>query len=175
MGLLLSFFLMAAVQTTPIPEIELPLVAEGPIVEEARIYDIPLSEELQTYTFELCQEKNVDYEMVLALMKVESDYNASLVSQTNDYGIMQINRVNHKWLREQLGITDFLDPRQNILCGVTMLGNLRAKYEENHKILMAYNMGEGGARTKWLQNVYTSHYSRKVMAVREELVERKKD
>lgn len=169
MGILLSLFLMAAVQTAPMPNIELPSM------ETVRVYDIPLSEELQAYTFELCQEKNVDYEMVLALMKVESNFNPNLVSQTNDYGIMQINAVNHGWLREQLGITDFLDAKQSILSGVTMMGNLRAKYDEPHKILMAYNMGEGGARTKWQQNVYTSRYSRKVMAVREELVERKKD
>lgn len=146
-----------------------PAMAEE--IETVRVYEIPLSEDLQEYTFGLCQEKKLDYEMVLALMKVESNYNPKLISKTNDYGIMQINRVNHKWLREQLGITDFLDPKQSILCGVTMLGNLRTKYDEPHKILMAYNFGEGGARKHWRNNVFTSRYSRKVMAIREEIIE----
>ena len=75
-----------------------------------RIYDIPLSEELQVFTFNLCEEYGADYEMVLAIMDKESDYTASAISKCSDYGIMQINKINHKWLTEELEVTDFLDP-----------------------------------------------------------------
>ena len=84
----------------------------------APIYDIPISPELQEYTYNRCQElglvsPGVDYQTVLALMSKESGYTEDAVSGTGDYGIMQINTVNHEWLREELGITDFLDAEQS--------------------------------------------------------------
>src|SRR5690606_9641498 len=102
-------------------------------------YDIPLSKELQEYTYKKCQESMVPYELVLAIMKVESNYKSDLISRTNDYGLMQINKVNHGWLKKKLGVTDFLDPKQSIDCGVYMLKELFDKYSDEHKVLMAYN------------------------------------
>lgn len=137
----------------------------------ARIYDIPLTEELQEYTFTICEEYGVDYEMVLALMNRESEYKAGVISKTGDYGIMQINKVNHEWLREKLGITDFLDPEQSILSGVYMLSDLTRKYEDPHRILMAYNMGERGARDYVSRGNTSSSYSRYIIQRRAELLE----
>lgn len=136
-----------------------------------RIYDIPLTEELQTFTFYLCEDYGADYEMVLALMDRESDYTASAISKTNDYGIMQINKVNHEWLTEELGITDFLDPEQNIRCGVYILAELGEKYEDPHRVLMAYNMGERGARDYVSRGNTSSSYSRYIIQRRAELLE----
>jgi len=137
----------------------------------ARIYDIPLTEELQEYTFTLCEEYGVDYEMVLALMNRESEYKAGVISKTGDYGIMQINKVNHEWLREKLGITDFLDPEQNIRCGIYMLADLMKKYDDPHRVLMAYNMGERGAREYVAKGNTSSAYSRYIMQLRDKLLQ----
>jgi hypothetical protein len=150
---------------SPIPEPELEEEPEPQI----RIYDIPLSQELQEYTFRLCEEYGLDYEMVLALMDQESDYREKVISKTNDYGIMQINKVNHEWLKEELGIEDFLEAEQNILAGIRMLAGLAAKYEDPHLVLMAYNCGENGAKKLWKQGKTTSQYSRSIMARAEEL------
>lgn len=136
-----------------------------------RIYDIPLTEELQTFTSYLCEDYGADYEMVLALMDRESDYTASAISKTNDYGIMQINRINHEWLTEELGITDFLDPEQNIRCGVYMLADLAEKYDDPHRVLMAYNMGESGARNYAAKGNTSSAYSRYIMEQRDKLLQ----
>ena len=136
-----------------------------------RIYDIPLTEELQTFTFYLCEDYGADYEMVLALMDRESDYTASAISKTNDYGIMQINKVNHEWLTEELGITDFLDPEQNIRCGIYMLADLMKKYDDPHRVLMAYNMGERGAREYVAKGNTSSAYSRYIMQLRDKLLQ----
>lgn len=138
---------------------------------EVRIYNIPLDEELQEYTFYLCKENNLDYEMVLAMMDQESDYQEKVISKTNDYGIMQINQVNHEWLEEELGIDDFLDAEQNILAGIRILAELTEKYEDPHRVLMAYNCGETGAKRLWKQGKTTSEYSRSIMARAEELRE----
>ena len=142
----------------------------------APIYDIPLSPELQEYTYNRCQElglvsPGVDYQTVLALMSKESGYTEDAVSGTGDYGIMQINTVNHEWLREELGITDFLDAEQSIDAGTEMLARLSERYDDPHKVLMAYNMGEGGAAKLWAQGITSSEYSRDIMARRAEIIE----
>lgn len=152
---------------TPEPEPE-PEPVEDP-EPQVRIYDIPLSPELQEYTFRLCEENGLDYEMVLALMDQESDYREDIISKTNDYGIMQINEVNHEWLKEELGIDDFLEAKQNIRAGIRILAELTAKYEDPHLVLMAYNCGESGAKRLWKQGKTTSEYSRSIMARAEEL------
>lgn len=136
------------------------------------IYDIPLSEELQEYTYDLCQEYGVDYELVLAMMEYESSYRVEVISKTNDYGLMQINTCNHRWLKEELGIEDFLDAKQNILAGVYILSQLTARCgEDTNKVLMSYNFGEPDASGLWDQGIYSSKYSRGVISRAEELKE----
>lgn len=171
-------------QESVIVESDLPLVKtilhEEPETEPepeptAPIYDIPLSPELQEYTYNRCQElglvsPGVDYQTVLALMSKESSYTADVVSGTGDYGIMQINAVNHEWLREELGITDFLDAKQSIDAGTEMLARFSKKYADPNKVLMAYNMGEGGAAKLWTQGVTSSEYSRDIMDRRIEIL-----
>jgi hypothetical protein len=139
----------------------------------APIYDIALSDELQIYTYDLCQEYDVDYETVLAVMYIESRYQPEVVSRTHDYGLMQINKYNHKWLSEALGFTytttdelrqNFLDPYNNILAGVYMLSESAGKYSDVHRMLMVYNLGPGGAKNLWNQGIYSTQYSRAVVA-----------
>ena len=131
---------------------------------EVPYYDIKLSQELQLYTYTKCVDLGIaeDYELVLAMMWQESSYRPNLVSKTNDYGLMQINKVNHSWLSEELGITDFLDPYQSIDAGTHIIASLLLKYEDSHKALMAYNYGEAGARSHWNRGTYTSSYSREI-------------
>ncbi len=149
-----------------------PTPTEAPEPEPAaKIYDIPLNEELQTYTFNLCKENDLDYETILAMMDQESDYREKVISKTNDYGIMQINKVNHEWLKEELGIEDFLDAEQNILAAIRILSELTEKYKDPHQVLMAYNCGEAGAKKLWKQGKTTSEYSREIIARAEELRE----
>lgn len=143
----------------------------APAEPAATIYDIPLSEELQEFTFNRCRDAGLDYELVLALMGHESSYQATATSATNDYGIMQINQCNHAWLTEALGITDFLDAEQNITAGTEILARLAERYNDPHQLLMAYNMGEAGAKKLWTKGIYTSKYSREIMACRAEIME----
>lgn len=158
---------IAVIQITTAPT-ETPTPEPEPAT---KIYDIPLDEALQEYTFNLCEENNLDYELILAIMDQESDYREKVISKTNDYGIMQINKINHGWLEEELGIDDFLDAEQNILAGIRILTELTEKYEDPHQVLMAYNCGENGAKRLWNQGKTTSEYSRSIMARAEELRE----
>lgn len=134
------------------------------VAENAPYYDIKLSQELQLYTYTKCADLGIaeDYELVLAMMWQESNYTPDLISKTNDYGLMQINICNHKWLSEELGLTDFLDPYQSIDAGTHIIASLLLKYDDPHKALMAYNYGEAGARSHWNRGNYTSSYSRSI-------------
>ena len=136
---------------------------------EPTYYDIPLSKDLQLYTYNKCVEYGIPehYELVLAMMWQESNYTADLISSTDDYGIMQINSCNHSWLVDLLGPTNFLDASDNINAGVYVISKLLIKYGDEHKALMAYNMGEHGASLNWQAGNYTSNYSRGVVAKRE--------
>lgn len=136
---------------------------------EPTYYNIPLSKDLQLYTYNKCIEYGIldHYELVLAMMWQESNYTADLISKTDDYGIMQINSCNHSWLVDLLGPTDFLDASDNINAGVYVISKLLIKYGDEHKALMAYNMGEHGASLNWQAGNYTSNYSRDVVAKRE--------
>lgn len=143
-------------------------------MDELPLYDVPMPDELQAYLYRVCEEDRVPYELAIALIGNESDYRPDVISKTNDYGLMQVNRCNHEWLSEELGVEDFLDPEENIRAGVYILSGLFEKYEDPHMVLMAYNMGEGGAKKQWDKGVYQSEYSRRVIGRLDEL-QRKED
>ena len=124
--------------------------------------------ELQEFTYYLCEAYYIDFEFAMALMYTESSFRADVVSGTNDYGLMQINKCNHEELSSALGITDFNEPYQNIRAGLYILRRLFEKYDEPALVCMAYNMGEYGASTLWDKGVYETSYSRKVLAKADE-------
>lgn len=127
-----------------------------------------LSDELQEFTYYLCEAYYIDFDFAMAVMCTESSFNADIVSVTDDYGLMQINKCNHTELKEALGITDFTEPYQNIRAGLYILRRLFEKYDEPSMVCMAYNMGEYGASVLWDNGVYETSYSQKVLAKAEE-------
>lgn len=134
------------------------------------IYDIPLSKELQEYVYKTSSEYNIEYELMLSVMWVETGgkFKYDLVSETKDYGLMQINKVNHKWL-SNAGLKNMLDPYENIRAGAIILGDLIERYGNSHKALMAYNFGEGGMKRVVRNGHSSSRYSRRVFEVKETL------
>lgn len=162
--------------TTPLASPVDPIETIEPVVtpleerpnEEIEYLDIPLSHELQDYIRDLCNSYDVPFELVIALIDVESSFCPNIVSRTNDYGYMQINIHNHEWLSEELGITDFLDPKQNILAGIYILSSqLEATNGDPVTALMRYNCGATGAKRLWAQGIYSTSYTDKVMAAYE--------
>lgn len=124
--------------------------------------DCSLDVGVQEFTYYLAYGYNIDFYLLMALMEQESMYEVDAISSTGDYGLMQINRCNHEWLSEELGITDFLDPYQNIMAGTYEIHRLFEKYGDTNKVLMAYNLGEGGARKLWNQGIYETNYTRSI-------------
>lgn len=131
--------------------------------------NVSMDEDLQEFVFYLSTAYEMDFTFVMALIQHESRYDAGVISATNDYGLMQINTINHPYLKETLGITDFLNPYDNIRGGMFILRKLFEKYEEPNKVLMAYNMGETGASRLWKQGIFESNYSNSVLEIQREL------
>lgn len=129
--------------------------------ENYYISEIGLSQELQKYLYDTCKEYDVDYIEALAVMSVENPhYNPKVISDTNDYGLFQINVCNHESLKEILKINDFLNPYDNILAGVYKLSKLQTL--DTHKRYMAYNQGVGGMKITVSRGYNSTLYSRKV-------------
>lgn len=131
--------------------------------------NVPMDEDLQEFIFYLSQAYEMDFTFVMALIQQESGYTPDVISRTNDYGLMQINEINHPYLQEQLGITDFTEPYGNVRAGMFILRKLFEKYETPEKVLMAYNMGETGASRLWKQGIFESNYSKSVLQIQQEL------
>ena len=138
-------------------------------------YDgVDLDKVTQDFIFMECGEAAVNYELVLAIIIYESGCNPNAISETDDWGYMQINKCNHAWLAEQYGLTDMLDPHQNIIAGITILATL-SRYDDGtdaglHKVLMAYNLGSGGAAEAWARGTYSTAYSKTIMQIRDDLL-----
>ena len=135
--------------------------------EEPVYYDCPLSHDLQDYIREQCERQGISMSLVIALIEVESSFQADVISRSDDYGLMQINVINHGWLYEEYGITDFLDPYNNILCGITILSQHYERYGDETKALMAYNMGATGAKRNWDKGIFETTYTRKIQSAKE--------
>lgn len=139
-----------------------------PEVGEITYYDIPLSHSLQRFIYEVCADENVPVSLVIAMIDHESKFNPEVVSATDDYGLMQINAINHGQLEEQYRAADMLDPYQNVFCGIKVLGSYIEKYDDLSYALMAYNMGEYGATKAWESGMKTTSYSDSVLELMSE-------
>lgn len=131
---------------------------------EVFYFEVPLSDGFQDYIRSKCIEYDVPMELVIALIDKESSFRADVVSNTDDYGYMQINKFNHEWLSETLGVSNFLDPYENVLCGIYIISEHLEKTDGNLELaLMRYNCGATGAKKLWDKGIYSTHYTDKVM------------
>lgn len=133
--------------------------ATGTAEPDKQYYDIPLSAELQDYIFSITEQYSVPAEVVIAIIERESDYRPHVTGLAGEQGLMQIHPINHEWLSEELGITDYYDPEQNILAGTYLLSRLFNKYDTATEALMCYNCGETGAKRLWAKGITETEYT----------------
>lgn len=144
---------------------------EKPVVEAALptkannfFFNVPLSHSLQSYIYEICTEEEVPITLVLAIIETESGFNPEIISETNDYGLMQINAINHDRLKEEYRTADMLDPYQNTFCGIKIIAGYVREYDGDYtKALMAYNMGNFGANKAWENGITSTAYTEKIL------------
>lgn len=131
--------------------------------------DIPLSHNLQEYITEVCSDESVPVSLIYAMIEHGSHFNSETISDTDDYGLMQINSVNEDWLKTEYRSADLLNPYQNVFCGVKIIGSYLKKYNGDYsKALMAYNMGEYGAQKAWQDGITSTSYSDEILSLMNE-------
>lgn len=114
-----------------------------------------LDYKLQEYAYDLCIEYGIEdyYTLILCQLYYESKYDPNVISESNDYGIAQINKCNHKWLSKKLDITNFLDAKQSILCNIYLMSNNLKKYSVESS-LFCYNTGSPNGSNTYSRNIF---------------------
>ena len=144
-----------------------------------KVYNIPLPADMQQYTYAMCNKYGIQYELLLAVMSVESNYQINCVGGNNSYGLCQIHYSNTAMLQRAIGLTDLLDPYDNIEAGAYMLKTYidaaKRRSEDTYFIehygLNCYNMGEGVfVKNCFNYGILERTYSNKVISRRNNLL-----
>jgi membrane-bound lytic murein transglycosylase F len=95
------------------------------------------------------QKYDIDWILVLSIMKQESRFDHAAISYSGAYGLMQIMPLTQIELAEKLGVEETITPRNNIKAGVFHLRTLLNYFNDVPKLdriyltLAAYNAGLG--------------------------------
>jgi len=91
--------------------------------------------------FERAAEKyGIDADLLKAIGKAESNFNASAVSSAGAIGVMQLMPGTAR----SLGVSDPYDAEQNIMGGAKYISQMLDRYDDDvEKALAAYNAGPG--------------------------------
>lgn len=129
---------------------------------------MPLSADLQEHTYRMSQTYDVPYRVIMGLMGVESGWNANIGTKTNAgttyVGLGMLRDIYYAEQYAAKGI-DIYTPKGNIEAICISFKIKLDEFDGNiHHALMAYNLGNGGARSKIKSGINDTGYSRKVLA-----------
>ena len=143
-----------AIPAEPIPE-----------VQTVKAYSVPLDLELQLFIIQVCEDYHIEPSIVIAMIERETRFDVDAIGDNcHSYGLMQIQQQWHQGRMDKLGVTDLLDPYQNVLVGIDYLAELCGLYEDIEMALMAYNAGCNGAHQYWFSNgIFSNAYSQGVL------------
>lgn len=131
--------------------------------------DVPMDESIQEEIASICEEQHISFSFVMAVIKKESNFKAdSIGDKGNSLGLMQIQPKWHAERMEELGVTNLMDPIENVKIGVNLLIELFETYGDAQQVLMAYNMKRASCLELWEQGIYETAYTREVLATAEE-------
>jgi len=126
--------------------------------------------------YEEAREYEIDYRLVLAVMKVESNFRHDAVSKRGARGLLQIKPSLAKHISKEAGVSIkgaacLHEPDKNIRLGVSHLSWLMDKFENVKSALHAYNAGparvrrvaseEDAPNTRFTKKVLSEYYQMK--------------
>jgi len=94
-------------------------------------------EEARALVIDVATRENFFPDFVVAVAKIESQFNSIALSDKSAYGLMQLEPATAKRFA-----VDICDPADNVLGGVRYLRYLHDRYKNPMFILSAYNAGE---------------------------------
>ena len=115
------------------------------------------------------QKYGVDGALINAVIKAESNFNASAVSNAGAQGLMQLMPATARGL----GVKDSFNPEQNIMAGTRFLKDMMNRYHGNlDSALAAYNWGPGNVDRKGISSLpqETREYLSKVKSYYQQFV-----
>ncbi len=126
---------------------ELELAEEEKNDFEKLYYDVACPGNIQEFIYQKCLEYHVPFQVAMTIAHQESNGNFNnhgKVSQTNDFGFMQINKSNHAAIQKQFGFTSEdlkNDDYKNIESSIWLLSNICKMYDADdfENIFGTYN------------------------------------
>ncbi len=99
---------------------------------------------------------DIDYRLVLALMKVESNFKHNAVSQKGAVGLLQVKPSLARSIARDIGMdwkgaSQLREPDKNIKIGIHHLYDLIRAFETLPSALHAYNKGQSRTRAEGMQ------------------------
>lgn len=133
------------------PKIGAGIEIKNPVPVEATITKPSLRDYIKTES----KKRGLDYKVVYAVIEVESRWQADLVGDRGEsFGLMQIQPRWHQKRMERLGVTDLLDPEQNVKAGCDLLAELIEKTNGDiDAALTIYNVGHDNGGREYAERV----------------------
>lgn len=133
------------------------------------LINVPLDSNLKAFISEKCNMYGINENLVYAIMSHESAFLPYAVSETEDYGLMQINACHQYRYRDLTGTFDLLDAYANSWYGIKHLSDLYEQTNGNdyidrtRNVLMMYQYGINGAYQKFAEGIYSSEFTEYVI------------
>ncbi len=110
----------------------------------------------ENYVIRYAAQNNIDKHLVYAVIKTESSFDPTAVSNVGARGLMQITEPTFDWIKFKLGdketiYHDMFDPKTNIEYGSYLLGYLYDEFGNVETAMAAYHAGRGQVN-EWLSD-----------------------
>ncbi len=123
-----------------------PITEELEHAEAIEFFPVPLDHEVQAFVIRTCEDLNIDPAVIIAMIDQESDFRADCIGDNGEaVGLMQIQQKWHQERMDKLGVTDLMNPIQNVAVGIDYLAELIEKGNGLEWAVAAFNAGATGA------------------------------
>jgi len=121
---------------------------------------------LLVYTFALCEEYQVPYTLVKAVIETESSWNHRAISISDARGLMQVKPSTSTSEFQTPGY-DLFDPYVNVTVGIKYLKQLHDRFGDWNSALTAYSHGPTITDTYSSNYINDNFYVKKIKKVQE--------
>lgn len=147
-------------ETVKVPEIVTEAVTEVVTEPVFSGYDfIPLDKDLQVQIYDLCEQYEIAYELVLSVIKTESEFKVDIIGDNGDaIGLMQIQPKWWQGLADMHNLNVY-EPIDNVHLGILILNiALNDNGGDLNKALKQYNSGNPNyAGNEYIDKVFGNY------------------